>query len=49
MFRSVKLERIMNYICIAARLSLQIPVLNVPDVHSNFRIVSTFEGQMVDT
>jgi len=35
--------------CIAARLSLQIPVLNMSDVPSNFRIVSTFEEQMVDT
>jgi hypothetical protein len=34
--------------CIAARLSLQIPVLNVSDVPSNFRIVSAIEGQMVD-
>lgn len=34
---------------IAARLSLQIPVLNMSDVPSNFRIVSAFEGQMVNT
>jgi hypothetical protein len=33
--------------CFSARLSLQIPVLNMPDVPSNFRIVFAFEEQMV--